>query len=210
MEKIERGYATIYIDREGETLVDDRLGIWTEQMINDYYSIPGSLQWNYYLIIPTDVLPKAKWAFENPDAPTEEELKKLKKRITNDDTYGRKYVLLPGNVDLFIHNFFPPFVPEQREEFGKVVLLKGKSRKDVKMKLRELGKLEPYKHYLPIDSFHRNFSSLKSLYELDYLRKQLLRNPEMKILFYTHISNEHSWAKHKFNFLLPEIIKTLE
>lgn len=210
IEKIERGYATIYIDREGETLVDESLGFWTNGMVTDYYSIPGAIQWNYYLILPDTALRKATWAFENPDSPTDEELKKLKSKIINNDTYGRKYVLLPENIDLFIHNFFPPFVPEQREEYGKIILLKGKNRKDVKMWLRKLGRTKQYKDYLPIDSYLRNFGSMKTLYELDYLRKQLLRNPNMKIVFYTHITNEHNWSRQKFDFLSPEIINTFE
>jgi hypothetical protein len=204
MEKIERGYATIYIDREGETLDDSVSAYWTKEMEIDYYKNPGAIQWNYYLIIPQEVLPKCSRAFENPNSPTEDELKKLKSEITNNDSYGRKYVLPSNIIDLFITDNFP----KHGEDTGKILLLKGINRKDTKIKLKELGKSVRYRDYVPIDSFHRNLSSMSTLYELDKLRKYLLRKPDMKVLFYTHIGLEHNLAKQKFDFLSPEIITT--
>lgn len=204
MEKIERGYATIYIDRDGETLDDSVSAFWTKEMEIDYYRNPGAIQWNYYLIIPQEVLFKCTWTFENPNEPTEDELKNLKSYIINNDSYGRKYVLPSNIIDLFLLDNFP----ERGEKTGNIVLLKGENRKDTKMKLKELGTSVEYRDYLPIDSFYRNLSSMSTLYELDKLRKGLLRNPNMKVLFYTHISLEHNLAKQKFDFLSPVIIQT--
>lgn len=202
VERIDLGYAVVYIDHEGETLKDESLGFFLPAMTHEYYSVvKANLQWNYYLIIPREELVKAAWAFENHDHPTEVEFRKLLNKILMNDSYAKKYVLNRDNIRKFVNNHFPPFVPGKH---GEIVLYKGIHHADTQSKARRIHKSK-FSNYKMIPSFHRNLNSLSSLYELDYLRKELLKTPDMKVFFNTHLRAEFNWARHKFSFLNPEM-----
>lgn len=83
MERINRKYAIIYVDHEGETLnLKDNYTL--NEMITDYYNNSGFLQWNYYLIIPKELV-------ESP-----EEIES----IENNDIYTRKFVIPQDEIDI--------------------------------------------------------------------------------------------------------------
>lgn len=180
MERIEREYAIIYIDRNGETLnISDSLykgDYVTAEMVSDYYKRLGFLQWNFYLIIPKELI-------------KQEEIK----TIEDNDIYTRKYVIESDKIEQFINDRFPIL----NEERGTIKLIKADSWKDAGLLAEEEKKKG--KNYVDlIQSFYRDENLMYSLTEMDKLRAGLIKNPKLNIVFYTHISDEFFIAENKF------------
>lgn len=66
-------------------------------IIEDYYSNPGSLQWNYYLIFIIDTQEYNKPNFQE-----------LKKEIESNNDYSRKYLIAENNIDEWLAQ---PLIP---------------------------------------------------------------------------------------------------
>lgn len=142
MERIDKKYAIIYVDREGECLKNDRFV--TDAIINDYYEMSGPLQWNFYLII----------AKESIQGISEDE-------ILQEDSYARKYIMPEAAIDLFITVSFP----ELQEEHGKIEIIKGVDWTHAQYKATLA---HGFTHLYP--SWHRDHSLLYSLTQMDELR----------------------------------------
>lgn len=189
MVKIDKKYAIIFIDYEGESLKDSNFE-WNE-LLSIYYNLPYNdqnidksfLQLNCYLIVPKEY-------FLN-----QEQIDNFE----NNDKYTRKFAINVDKIDSFIQEMFP----DMNENHGKIELIKGKNRKDsvyqAICKHDELG----IKYEL-IDSFYRNDSMMDTLYKIDQLRARIINEPELKIIFYTHIFNEINIAEKKFKLFIKE------
>lgn len=183
MKRIDRKYAIVYIDYDGESLVDnDKVdNFTTDDMITDYYNNSGFLQWNYYLIIPKDLI-------------SEERIQEIEKN----DIYTRKFVIDRAEIDSFIDDRFP----EQLEKSGEIELIKGNSWNEIEniIATNELIEYE-MKHLVKTDlirSYYRDLNSLDSLEKMDILRAKLIKEPNYKAIFYTHLGNEFGIAEKKF------------
>ena len=108
MERIEKIYAIIYIDWKGETLSCD--DFTSENMISHYYNNSGFLQWNFYLIIPSDLV--------------SDNQKKVE--IENNDRYTRKFILDRDQIAPFLERYFP----DLKKKRIQVKLIKGKDYSD--------------------------------------------------------------------------------
>ncbi len=184
MEKITREYAIIYIDRKGETLNQTEQpykgDYVTKELIHDYYNSPGFLQWNYYLIIPKELVKPEEMSV-----------------IENNDVYTRKYVIESDKIDQFINDRFPVL----KKEKGTIKLIKGNSW----VESSKLSKEEQQKNDVSLyPSWYRNECLMYSLTEMDILRAKLINNPEYKALFFSHISNEFNIAEKKFKLFQNE------
>jgi hypothetical protein len=183
MEKIDRGYAVIYIDRTGESLVVEnenyKMDYTTKDMVSDYYNESGFRQWNFYLIIPKSLV-------------REEDIE----NIENCDKYTRKYVVDDEDIDIFIEEKFPIMDNENK---GSILLIKGKSWVDTLEKAYD--KQDDYTLY---KSWYREDSLMDSLEKMDELRASLIKRPNLKAMFCTHISNEMGIAEKKFKLFLED------
>jgi len=177
MERIDRKYAIIYVDRIGESLT--KPDYVTEEMINDYYNHAGFLQWNYYLIIAKE--------FVNPDDI---------KTIEENDYYCRKYVQEDNGIDLFIDGWFPILKPNR----GSITLVKGNTYIEAEdLACRAYAKTKSDSLHM---SWYRNNSLLYSLTKMDKLRVSLNEHPNARTVFGTHFSNEYSLAEKKFKLFM--------
>ncbi|RPI85141.1 MAG: hypothetical protein EHM34_02350, partial [Nitrosopumilales archaeon] len=177
MERIDRKYAIIYVDRTGETLT--KPDYVTEDIVSDYYSSnnAGFLQWNFYLIIAKNVV--------NPDDI---------KIIENNDLYCRKYVIADNKIKSFIDEWFPIM----QDERGSITLVKGDSHVEAEdLAWRTFYKTKSNSNY-PYMSWYRDYNLMYSLTKMDKLRATLINNPDINVVFGTHISNEYSLAEKKF------------
>lgn len=178
MERVDREYAIIYIDREGETLkVTDesrREDFATNEMVTDYYNHSGFLQWNFYLIIPKELV-------------KEEEIL----NIEENSIYSRKYVIPTAEIESFIDDRFPKLT----EKRGQITLVKGTNWEDATFLASKYLNTE-FTSIIP--SWYRNESLMFALTEMDILRSKLIKNPDSVVIFYTHLSNEYSLAEKKF------------
>ena len=178
MKRIERKYAIIYVDLTGKTLESD--DYFTKEMISDYYKNPGFLQWNFYLII-------ARESVKDIDDI---------KIIEDNDTYARKYVVEKDKIDDFIDFNFPKI----QSNYGNIKLILADTfEKAVKNAFTFLAN-NP--NVASIPSYNRDVNFNHSLKKMDNLRRLLIKNPNMKVIFYTHIDNEYSLAKKKFELFL--------
>lgn len=187
MRKIVRDYAVIYIDDDGDTL---KIGDYedthvdnyaTNDMISDYYENGGYLQWNYYLIIPNDLLTNDHNI----------------RSIEENDIYTRKYVLNREIIDYWVNKYFP----EPGETRGKFKLLKGRDWKEA----IDMVNQEPLSvGTIKLGSWYRDHSLLDTLSYMDELRASLIKDPSKTIVFYTHISNESSIAEKKFKTFMDD------
>jgi hypothetical protein len=189
MRKIDKGYAIIYIDDEGESLKHDDFEFGG--LGNDYYNLPyrnpeleeSFLQWNCYLIVPTKY-------FTTPEQLDE---------FLDNDKYTRKHAIKEEEIDLFIEKMFP----DLQEEHGVIELVKGINRSDsVYQAIRKHDELGI--EYKLIDSYYRNDSMMDTLYKMDKLRAKLVLEPESKFIFYTHITNEMNLAEKKFKLFIND------
>ena len=194
MERLQRKYAIIYVDREGETLkstdneteAKNRIdNFCTYDMVNDYYTQSGFLQWNFYLIIPASLVPD----------------KKKKKEIEINDRYTRKFVVLDTAIESFIDEYFPILEGKDRHQ---VKLVKGINYIDAVSQAINTHRNEVVNL---IQGWHRDESLMYSLTQMDKLRAQLINNPNKKVIFYTHISNEYSLAEKKFKLFITKRFK---
>lgn len=182
MRRIDVGYAIIYIDDDGDTLKeDDTYCFCTTNMLDDYYGAEGHLQWNFYLIIPADLI---------------DDINKIEE-IENNDKYFRKYVVNRNMIDEYVAKNYPPM----KEQMGKFMLIEGNSWIDATSKLLLLP---PEKGMVKIASKYRDQNMMDTLFYLDELRTILINDPDKIIVYYTHITNEISIAKKKFKLFLVE------
>lgn len=183
MRKIDKGYAIIYIDDEGESLKHDDFEFG--ELGNVYYKTPGNIQWNYYLIVPNEYFT------------TSEQLDDF----LENDKYTRKYVMRREEINSFIEEMFP----DLKEEHGVIELVKGKNRSDSLYKaIQKRLELELGNKYISISSFMRDDSAMETLTNMDKLRAKLIKEPESKYIFYTHISNEMNLAEKKFKLFINQ------
>jgi hypothetical protein len=181
IEKINKGYAFIYVDREGESLTYGE-DFTHEDMISEYYNMPGPIQWNFYLIIAKEFVPKNK---------VEE--------ILDNDKYTRKLIVPLTQIDSFIKERFPDVM----SEVGKMTLVKGRNWADaLELFKKEKALNDPSKSVYP--SWYRDDSSLDTLNKMDILRAELITNPKLDCIFYTHLSSEEGWAKKKFHLFIKK------
>jgi hypothetical protein len=187
MKKIERPYAIIFIDTEGETLKEDVDNFTTSDIITDYYNSPGFLQWNFYLIVPEEIVGERK------------------NEVESNCTYTRKHVLKSSDIEQFIIERFP----EMDETTGKIRLVKAERWDGIKEKVdavteemcNEESNLEEEIEW--IESWYRNESLMYALEQMDILRAELIKNPNKRVVFYSHISNEFNIAEKKFKIFEP-------
>ncbi|MEO6305113.1 MAG: ABC-three component system middle component 1 [Bacteroidia bacterium] len=178
MEKIDKGYAVIYIDKTGDTLSE--ISFSPNNLVSDYYNTPGNIQWNYYLIISEESL-----KFSNI----------TKKEIEENEYYTRKFVLPLNKIDDFIKERFP----DVKEKVGEIILVKGDDWDDAQIKAN--AKFDNSFSSV-IRSYYRNNSLMDTIVLLDLLRAKLITNPEKKYIFFTHISNEYSLAEKKLKMFV--------
>ena len=172
MEKITRDYAIIYIDYDGETLNDKNYV--TKEMESDYYRTPGFLQWNYYLIVPNDLVDE-----------------KTIKIIEDDNRYTRKYVIERSKIGEFIDDRFPVM----GKDVGSIKLVKGETAIDAQKKAAKITTLRDF----VIGSWYRDESLMTSLENMDMLRANLIKEPiQRSFIFYTHLNREYNIAEKKF------------
>jgi hypothetical protein len=184
MERIDRKYAIINVDIEGESLTFN--DYTTNDTITDYYKEAGFLQWNFYLIIAKEAVVKL---FEGED------IDKKIKAIEDSETYCRKYVIESDKIDAFIAERFPIL----QKEHGVMILVKGDSHQNAKnLGYKEFIKPENQLKAKVISSWYRNYNSMYAITEMDKLRAKLITNPKLRVIFFTHISHEFSLAEKKF------------
>jgi len=177
MKRIDRKYAIIYVDDTGETLNTD--DFVTDDMISDYYKDSGFLQWNYYVIIPEDLVPN-------------DEIIKL---IENNDKYARKIIVKRDKIKSFLERAFPKL----RQSMGEIGLVEGENWGEARDNCDLY--LEDHPKAFPVPSFSRNYSDFGTLTKLDNLRAKIIKKPDSNYVFYTHIKHEMSLAKKKFKLL---------
>ena len=185
MRKIDKGYAVIYIDDES-SMLEERKEIdnfTSSDMVAEYYTVPGAIQWNYYLIIPKNDL-------------TDEKIKE----IELNDVYTRKYVIDKDKIDDFIEETFPDVIDINK---NKIFLSTANSWEEAKDKL--VNEDLSYRANV-YGSLHRDYNSMDTLKMLDNIRSELIKNKH-DIYFYTHIENEISWVGKKFKFFGDSFMK---
>lgn len=179
MRRIDRKYAIIYIDDNGETL--SSADLFTDDMISNYYQNDGFLQWNYYVIIPEELVPHDETI----------------KIIETSDTYSRKFVMKRDEIDSFMEERFP----EMNKENGVIELITGESWKQATHNLREMNSST---NTLVQLSIYRNESEMVGLTVMDELRAELIKFPKTNAKFVTHITNEISIAEKKFKLFFKK------
>lgn len=188
MERIDREYAIIYVDKTGESLVnnDSKHDEYsTNEIISDYYKQSGFLQWNFYLIIAREAIT----VYEN------EKIDDKIKSIESNEFYCRKYVIESEKINDFIAKNFPVL----QKEHGVIILIKGDSYQNAKnLGYKEYIKPENKLNAKVINSWYRNYNSMYALTEMDKLRAELINKHDKRIIFVTHNSHEFSLAEKKF------------
>jgi len=184
MERIDKQYAVIYIDRTGECLKSS--DFTSEKIIDDYFSIPGFLQWNFYLIC-------TEKAFIS-----ELEYAEQREAFLNNEAYTRKLLVSESDLEQYLEKNFPDFKPVVSEP--RVILVKGDNWRDCLRKVR--GEKARNKNFIVKMGKQRDESMLTSISNIDYLRAQLIKHPNRKLIFGTHISGEFSIAQKKFKIFL--------
>lgn len=189
MERIEREYAIIYVDRTGESLTSR--GQATRELISDYYNQRGFLQWNFYLIIAEETIEDVEGicAAERIEA------------IKACDEYSRKYVMPEDRIEDFIEANFPVL----KKKRGKIEIIQAEGFREAKAIAGErvLGDSSTNIELMP--SLHRDYSLTITLTCLDGMRIELIRNSKKHYIFYSHIQHEISLAEKKFKlFLIKE------
>jgi hypothetical protein len=178
MERLDKKYAIVYIDRDGEWIECDNFS--DNSIISDYYELPGPMQWNFYYIVPESKIGEH-----------------TKEEIEAEQHYTRKFVIPDDQIDSFIKERFP----DMGETHGTIEIIKGKNYVDACNKARDAKKEKLYNCI--IESPYRDKSMMDTLVEFDSLRADLIRNPGQEVLLYTHFSDEHFLARKKFHFLCP-------
>ena len=178
MKRIDRKYAIIYVDTNGDTLLSE--DNTSHEMITDYYNNGGFLQWNFYLII-------AKECIKNVEGITAAEHIKI---IEKNDNYTRKYVVPKAEIKDFLKKQFPIM----QKARGKMNLILA----DTFWEAKKLAMVKKSKNILLYSSYNRYVNLDLTLHALDALRNDLINNPKMVGIFYTHIQNEYSLAEKKF------------
>jgi hypothetical protein len=172
MKRIDRKYAIIYVDSNGDSLGDVE-DFTTNEMVSDYYSAEGFQQWNFYLIVPAEL-------FASEEQKTE---------FINNDKYTRKYIVSKDNIGRFIEKNFP----KMGTQFGKVTMIKSNNHRQ-SVKLLELEGPKTKR----VSSLLRDINVMDTLSELDKIRVGLLTNKYERVAFCTHIDNEYTLAERKF------------
>lgn len=191
MERIDKKYAIVYVDRTGESLADPQPGdgYTTKEIIDDFWKNSGFLQWNMYLII----------AEENVEAGQKGE-------IEDNDLYVRKLVVPDKNIDAVIENLFP----EMEGTMGKIILVKGKTRHDARtrafnilLKMNEAGD----NSFNATSGWYHDIDLMTSISNIDKMRAKLIKEKE-NVIFYTHLSDEFNIAEKKFKLFTDDENKT--
>jgi len=175
MEKIDKSYAIIYIDRSGDSIEDFR-DYMNKQIATDYYDTPGSIQWNYYLIA-------------NQNGASLESIK----RFETDDHFCRKYAMRVEEIDPFVAINFP----ELSDNGSTFYLYTGDSHTNAWANMSSKVTNEKVEK---IDSIMREFNEMNTLTELDRLRASML-NEERHFAYFTHLTNEINLIERKFGLL---------
>lgn len=178
MERIDKKYAVIYIDWDGEALNTENNHFCTDEMVTDYYNQAGPIQWNIYCIFPKEIA----------EAKADD--------ILNDEHYMRKFVIPKDEIKAFVNEMFPDMNPETGH--GMIDIIKGENHIDCIKKTIEAKKSYPYTDIYR--SWYRDISSLDTLSRMDELRAEMIRNSNIFGLFATHIGDEHFWARKKFAY----------
>jgi hypothetical protein len=198
MEIITKPYAVIYVDKEGECLKEQDYSPFS--LIGSYYKNSGFLQWNYYLIISKKIVEKS----ENVKL-FNGGVDELIKHIENNDKYTRKFVINENDIQSFINSLFPDFKYGENCK-GKMYLIKGYNWKDAVINAND--KKQTLKSHgiiaMSIGSKYRDISLMETLTEMDKLRALLIKNPEMDVIYYTHIDEEYYLAKKKFKLFIDD------
>jgi hypothetical protein len=189
MKRIDRPYAIIYLDTEGESLHEGVKDYSTKEIISDYYNMPGFLQWNFYLILPKKLSTGV------------EITKELQLKIENCDEYSRKFVIPNDSLEQYLEERFP--IMEENQ--GKIYLVKGTDYKDAQkkadQKVKELS-AEGIDDLHVRQSFYRDKSLMDSITEMDLMRAMMIRYPSINYLFYSHITDEYFLAEKKFKLFM--------
>ncbi len=190
MERIDREYAIIYVDKTGETLTSRGQG--TPELVGDYYKQRGFLQWNFYLII-------AEESIEDVEGISAAERIKA---IRACDEYSRKYVMPESEIEEFIKNQFPVL----RKKRGKIEMIQAEAfhvaKKMAFDKKATFG--DRIDDITLIPSYNREYCIDLCLTCLDDVRRDLINHPELQVIFYSHIQHEISLAEKKFKLFLIE------
>ena len=187
MKRIKRKYAIIYIDNDGETLESD--DYTTQDITTYYYQARGFLQWNFYLIIPKENIK------ETEEATVEEQIK----AIEQNNTYTRKYVVEKDKIDKFVREHFPII----KKNHGKMIMIQADTFKEAEAAAIKATENNP-DITMTTPSFNRDINLDQTLKKLDGVRTFLIKNPNLTIVFYTHIQNEYSLAEKKFKLFINE------
>ena len=184
MRKIDKGYAVIYID--DENLLSNSEDYVNDEIISAYYDTPGSLQWNYYIIIPKVI----------KDLSAEQI-----KDIESNDKYARKYIIDNDKIDEFLNERFPSFNMED----CTFTLVTGESYIEARVKLDKINIEGPNNSIC--SSLHRQYNSMDTLEKMDIIRAEMIITRRYTY-YYTHMEREISWIRKKFDFL-GENFKTI-
>lgn len=160
----------------------------------------GPLQWNFYVIISKEAVEKSITGLSD-EKEIKEEIDKLINEIHLNETYTRKFVCPEKDIDSFIENRFP----DLKEQMGKVQIVSDSSWEKTLMKVHKVR--EEFKDKI-VDmqpSWWRDLDEMDSLSNMDKLRASAINNPELHVLFYTHIQHEISLAKKKFYIFDPVV-----
>lgn len=197
IERIDRKYAIIYIDRDSiltnslkEVDIKDYDGEickffdnlkadnYESTMVTEFYNNPGALQWNYYYI-----------------SNNESVIFDIFKAINENDAYCRKFLV--SDIDEFLERTFPTLPAELK---CKVTLIKRVNWMDAKIASSQFIKESKELNLIKKGSLYRDISMMNTLYSFDLLRSQIM-DTEKHIVFYTHIDEESSLFERKMNFL---------
>jgi hypothetical protein len=209
IEIIDKGYAIIFVDHEGEGLLGQKGGYATDSMITLYYSKTANfIQWNFYHIVPADVFERPEvireFEYGTEGLSREEVVQKIKKNFIHNDNYTRKFILNRENISRYINYQYPDFDPNK--EAGKVLSIKARNHNEGCMTARRFHQ-EEYGDYKIVPSILRYYDSMRTLLELDNFRRDLIRNPELKFIYHTHLRNEYNFTRYKFIFLPKKTTK---
>lgn len=194
MIRIDKKYAIIFIDYEGESL-EDKYCYAPELITDTYYDdmyFNTNMQWNMYLIVPPSL-------FKN---------KAEKELFMNNDKYTRKYIIPKKQINSFINKIFPDI--KEGQKVGEMYLVSGEDRYEHITAAQKLASKLYIKNnnkdlYPRIESYHREYNMLKTLSKLDKLRANMILLKQ-NYIYHTHINAEISIVKKKMsNFLKIEI-----
>ena len=158
MEKIDRKYAIIYIDREGLSLAPHVDNYTPDHLSSEFFKNGGFIQWNFYLIIPKELVPTDKI-----------------EEIESNQTFTRKYVIPSEKINDFIEDRFPE-LPEEINFVMKII--KGNSWEET----QKLVKNEIADTYYP--SILRDYDTMDTLESLDIIRSSIIKMIQLNFMIF--------------------------